>query len=75
MVGVPVVQVHLGSSRPWTRSLTCPLLSTTVVLLTVEVPQIQFRIFRAPPGYPGVERQFSEPSMAKSSLPSRGPAQ
>ena len=31
--------------------------------------------FRAPPGCPGVERHFSEPSMAKSSLPSRAPAQ
>ena len=31
-------------------------------------------IFRAPPGRPGVERQFSEPSMAKSSLLSRAPA-
>ena len=30
-------------------------------------------IFRAPPGCPGVERQFLEPSMAKSSLPSRAP--
>ena len=28
-------------------------------------------IFRAPPGCPGVERQFSEPSMMKSSLSSR----
>ena len=34
-----------------------------------------FRIFRAPPGSPGVERHFSEPSIAKSSLPSRAPAQ
>ena len=32
-------------------------------------------IFRAPPGCPGVERQFSEPSMVKSSLPSRALAQ
>ena len=32
-------------------------------------------IFRAPPGRPGVERQFSEPSMMKSSLSSRAPAQ
>ena len=32
-------------------------------------------IFRAPPGCPGVERQFSEPSMMKSSLSSRAPAQ
>ena len=31
-------------------------------------------IFRAPPGRPGVERQFSEPSMMKSSLSSRAPA-
>ena len=31
-------------------------------------------IFRAPPGRPGVERQFSEPSMTKSSLLSRAPA-
>ena len=31
--------------------------------------------FRAPPGRPGVERQFSEPSMMKSSLSSRAPAQ
>ena len=30
--------------------------------------------FRAPPGRPGVERQFSEPSMTKSSLLSRAPA-
>ena len=30
-----------------------------------------WRIFRAPPGCPGVERQFLEPSMARSSLPSR----
>ena len=29
-----------------------------------------FRIFRAPPGCPGVERQFLEPSMTKSSLSS-----
>ena len=28
-------------------------------------------IFRAPPGCPGVERQFSEPSMIMSSLSSR----
>ena len=28
-------------------------------------------IFRAPPGCPGVERQFSEPSMMKSSSSSR----
>ena len=34
-----------------------------------------FRIFGALQGYPGVDRQFSEPSMAKSSLPSRAPAQ
>ena len=34
-----------------------------------------FRIFRAPPGCPGVERQFSEPSVTKSSLLSRVPAQ
>ena len=32
-------------------------------------------IFRAPPGCPGVERQFSEPSMMKSSLSSRASAQ
>ena len=32
--------------------------------------------FRAPPGCPGVERQFSKPSMTKSSLSSsRAPAQ
>ena len=31
-------------------------------------------IFRAPPGRPGVERQFSEPLMTKSSLLSRAPA-
>ena len=31
-------------------------------------------IFCAPPGRPGVERQFSEPSMTKSSLLSRAPA-
>ena len=37
VVDVPVLQVHLSSSSPWTRSLTCPLLSTTVVLLSVEV--------------------------------------
>ena len=30
-----------------------------------------FRIFRAPPGCPRVERQFSEPSMTKSSSSSR----
>ena len=34
-----------------------------------------FSIFRAPPGCPGVERQFSEPSMTKSSSSSRAPAQ
>ena len=33
------------------------------------------RIFRAPPGCPGVERQFSEPSTTKSSSLSRAPAQ
>ena len=32
-------------------------------------------IFRAPLGCPGVERQFSEPSMMKSSSSSRAPAQ
>ena len=32
-------------------------------------------IFRAPPGCPGVERQFSEPSMMKSSSSSRALAQ
>ena len=32
-----------------------------------------FRGFRAPPGCPGVERQFLEPSMVKSSSPSRAP--
>ena len=32
-----------------------------------------WRIFRAPPVCPGVERQFLEPSTAKSSLPSRAP--
>ena len=32
-------------------------------------------IFRAPPGCPGVERQFSEPLMMKSSSSSRAPAQ
>ena len=31
-------------------------------------------IFRAPPGRPGVERQFSEPSMTKSCLLSMAPA-
>ena len=40
VVDVPVVQVHLGV-QSWTRSLTCPLLSTTG-FYTVEVPQIQF---------------------------------
>ena len=30
-------------------------------------------IFRAPLGRPGVERQFLEPSMVKSSSPSRAP--
>ena len=40
VVDVPVVQVHLGV-QSWTRSLTCPLLSTTW-FYTVEVPQIQF---------------------------------
>ena len=30
--------------------------------------------FRAPPGRPGVERQFSEPSVTKSSLLSRARA-
>ena len=40
MVDVPVVQVHLGV-QSWTRSLTCPLLSTTG-FYTVEVPQNQF---------------------------------
>ena len=34
-----------------------------------------FRIFRAPPGRPGVERQFSEPLTMKSSSSSRAPAQ
>ena len=37
VVDVPVVQVHLGV-QSWTRSLTCPLLSTTGYC-TVEVPQ------------------------------------
>ena len=32
-----------------------------------------FRGFRAPPGRPGVERQFLEPSMTKSSSLSRAP--
>ena len=32
-----------------------------------------FPISRAPLGCPGVERQFLEPSMAKSSLSSRAP--
>ena len=32
-----------------------------------------FRGFRALPGCPGVERQFLEPSMVKSSSPSRAP--
>ena len=41
VVDVPVVQVHLGSSSPWTRSLTCPLLSTAWVMQTVKVTQIQ----------------------------------
>ena len=40
VVDVPVVQVHLGVQF-WTRSLTCPLLSTTG-FYTVELPQIQF---------------------------------
>ena len=31
-------------------------------------------IFRAPPGRPGVERQFSEPSMMRNSLSSRANA-
>ena len=39
VVDVPVVQVHL-CVQSWTRSLTCPLLSTTGYC-TVEVPQIQ----------------------------------
>ena len=34
-----------------------------------------FRGFRAPPGCPRVERQFSEPSTTKRSLLSRAPAQ
>ena len=110
VVDVSVVQVHLGSSSPWTRSLTCPLLSTTWVMQTVKVPQIQlvacfcghsscatqtgttlpaflvmaamdgfffadFPHFSRSCGYAGVERQFSEPSMAKSSSLSRAPAQ
>ena len=41
-VDVLVVQVHLGSSSSRTRSLTCPLCSTTGFLRTVKVPQIQF---------------------------------
>ena len=34
---------------------------------------VRLGIFRAPPGRPGVERQFSELSMTKSSSPSRAP--
>ena len=67
-----------GYGRPCTYAVTSGL--------SLEVPQTQWGlrpgfcggdvglgIFRAPPGRPGVERQFSEPSMTKSSLPSRAP--
>ena len=72
-VGVVLVPVIVQRQVPWRRSLWrclwrgggdggagCDL---------------GLGLFRALSGCPGVERQVSEPSMAKSSLPSRAPAQ
>ena len=42
VVDVPVLHVVIGFVYSWTSSLTCPLCSTTVLLRTVKVLQIQF---------------------------------
>ena len=62
-VDIPVVQQRL------VRSFAVAVMAAMKVFCRF------FRIFRAPPGCPGVERQFLETSMAKSSLPSRAPPQ
>ena len=76
---VPVVQVVA-----WVSGWRCLRLSSSPELVDIPVCRdsglrrgfgdVGLGIFRAPPGRPGVERQFSEPSMTKSSLLSRAPA-
>ena len=61
------------SSSP--ESVDLPVCNETVRFSRGFGGDVGVDIFRAPPGCPGVERQFSEPSMVKSSLPSRAPAQ
>ena len=104
VVDVPVVQVHLGV-QTWTRSLTCPLLSTTGFLHSGGASDTVHGLLRwtfqlcnadgydtssiflhggvewdfdafcviAPPVVLELRRQFLEPSMVKSSSPSRAP--
>ena len=78
---VPVVQVVA-----WVSCWRCLRLCSSPELVDIPVCRdsglrpgvggdVAVGIFRAPPGCPGVERQFSEPSMMKSSLSPRAPAQ
>ena len=80
VIDVPVVQVV-----DWVSCWRCLRLSSSPELVDTPVCRdsglrrgfggdVGLGIFRGPPGRPGVERQFSEPSMTKSSLLSRAPA-
>ena len=81
-VDVPVVQVV-----DWVSCWKCLKFSSSPEFVDLAVctetgsfqrvfgGDVGLGIFRAPPGRPGVERQFSEPSMMKTSLSSRAPAQ
>ena len=69
--------------RRWVSCWRCLRLSSSPGLVDIPFAEksgltvggdVGLGIFRAPPGRPGVERQFSEPSMTKSSLLSRAPA-
>ena len=70
---VPVVHVVEFSSSP--QFVDLPVCNETVGFQRGFGGDVGMGFFRAPPGCPGVERQFSEPSMTKSFLSSRAPAQ
>ena len=77
------VDVHVVQVVDWVSCWRCLKFSSSPEFVDLPVctetrgfqrgfgGDVGFGIVRAPPGRPGVERQFSEPSMTKSSLPSR----
>ena len=79
-----VVDVPVLMQRRWGSCWRCLRLSSSPELVDIPVTEtvgffeglVAMRVghFRALPGRPRVERQFSEPSMTKSSLLSRAPA-